>query len=165
MLKIVYLRKPYGNCIENVNSKQNLESDLAIRTFYKFGNYSLKNCFLTCLNDFLNFCCNVSLQQFRNQTGNFKNADVITIEIQSKNFWNNHTLVKSCNDDCPIECLTVDYSLTTSQASYPNNAYQNVMKTFFTYRIGQAPNYYNFTDFTDLERKTLAVNIFYRVNK
>ena len=160
-----YFRKPYGTCVKDIKSYQSLESVLARRSFSlnTLHKYSQKHCMQLCLNDFLVLTKNVTLDMFQDETKPYKSATAVFREIGTEKFWNNHILVAKCLKDCPIECHTSFYTLATSQASYSNALYQNYVKVFYDYTNKKALATHNFTDWTDMDKKTLSVNIFYRV--
>jgi len=57
---------------------------------------------------------------------------------------------------CPKECQAVEYTLSSSQAVYPTQAYEGFMKQFFKNRNGS-----KFSSCTDFRASGLAVNLYY----
>ena len=79
-------------------------------------------------------------------------------------FYDDSTSVLSCLAQCPIECHLVEYSLSSSHAEYPTDAYKRILEDFL-----KTPTIYNlkplkFSNITELEKKILSVNVFYKVS-
>ncbi len=144
-------RRPYSNCVSDSASESDLESSVAKRSFLR-NNFKYKQvvCFETCQNDYVQKVCSADMNK------ELTVDDQICIAMSVFDFYENSSLTSLCRQQCPLDCRFVDYSLSSSQARYPTDAYRRTLKNFFAVSQRNATN--NFTD-------ALSVNIFYKVRK
>ena len=89
----------------------------------------------------------------------------VCIDNITRIFYDDSTSVLSCLAQCPIECHLVEYSLSSSHAEYPTDAYKRILKDFLTTpTISNNPELFNVSNITELEKKILSVNVFYKVS-
>lgn len=65
---------------------------------------------------------------------------------------------KDCFNECPQECNSVEFSLTTSQSDFPSPFYANLLIR----NNNRVPNYRrNLTSFDYIKKTVMKVNIYY----
>ena len=153
------------NCIENVTSTTEFDSDFYRETIRKFKIYSQKYCVLVCYNQFIFEKCNASITDLNNFQMN-RNLDLnatICFTTKTVDFYSNSSLVSNCYSKCPQECDTVNYDLQISFADYPTQFYSTLIKSYFAYWNNYYPRiFYNFTDHAELKKNILAINLYFQ---
>jgi hypothetical protein len=68
-----------------------------------------------------------------------------------------------CFTECPVECQTISYGLTTSQLIYPSLSYSELLKKYQDYLniVSKGSINRNFNDYNLIRQSTLAVNIYF----
>lgn len=88
---------------------------------------------------------------------NYSYKGIQCVQEKSHEFYQNTTRTQMCIKNCPIECNSVKYTLSVSQAAYPSDYYARFMQVYL--------NQTNATsmDFTDMTKTNLAINLFFQV--
>jgi hypothetical protein len=118
------LPSPHGNCVD-VNSK-NFKSMLVDYILNDFGyNYSQTYCFSLCQQlEIINKCNCSDLRRpvFKNNTNYCNDFSTSICIINVLDSFNSNQTTK-CNELCPFECESVEYSTSSNKALYPNKFY------------------------------------------
>ena len=160
--RITKIRKPYGQCTPDLNSIDAYPSANYLTTFQIYDLYRQKDCFNTCFQKHLiNVlgCYSASSPYLKNTT-----TPACLQGLQLYNSLLEFTLFfirdvgEKCSD-CPLECESEYYTLTTSSLDYPTAIYAKMLanQTVIVRRFkNAAPTY-------DQLRKSIAlVNINYK---
>ena len=130
-LKIQKIYKPFGECTEDLVSRDSYDSDLYRTTFDIYARYRQKDCMntcaqvqiahlLNCYSTLLPYYSNSSVQPCLNIL-DIKKAFVLISQF----FFGDST--PDCIDKCPLECDSETYSVTTSFLSYPTKVYADLL--------------------------------------
>lgn len=125
------LEKPYGNCLKDINSNSKFDSEI-FRYIVQTLNvtYSQKYCFSLCQQRetmAICNCSNIELPIFKNGTKYCIPFHDCMVNVFA-NF--NKTQSDRCAAECPYECDSVQYSVTSLSSLYPTPFYlKNVLKS------------------------------------
>jgi hypothetical protein len=73
--------------------------------------------------------------------------------------FNSSKMNEQCFANCPLECDSVEFELTTSQSNWPSTFYGNLL--IHDSRIHLSNYTRNFTSIDNIKRSSLAVNVYY----
>lgn len=135
-------------------------TDISKKTMSRYNKYSTYNCEQLCLNEYVLKKTSHNMQQFRNPSEIVSIDNLYGIIGEIQEFYKQQNETQYCKQQCPMACDFKEYSTTTAHALYPSVFHQELIRTFFKNRNGTTLHNYNFTD---LEKTSLAVNIFYKV--
>lgn len=138
-----------------------MTTDISKRTILRHNKYSTYNYEHFCLNDYILKESMHNMQQFRNASEIVIIDDLYGFIGEIETFYTRQNETQYCKQQCPMACDFKEYSTTTAHALYPLVFHQEMIRKFFEIRNGTTLHNYNFTD---LEKTSLAVNIFYKVN-
>jgi hypothetical protein len=153
------ISRPTSKCIENTKSIDSYDSYLFKQIIKSRSRYRYTDC--------LDLCFQLNVEQvckcFDAQYGNFSskyqpclNDEQIACVDAYYDLYLNNKLASKC--DCPIECVTTSYYLTTSIAEFPTKSYANLLSK--NPKILKLFNKKNIT-FEELRKRVLSVNVFY----
>lgn len=118
---------PYSNCIKNLTSKNELDTDLYKKTVGKNRLYSRKFCIWYCYQKYIFENCQCFDIQFSSYDDTMPcRTDKLNciFEYFSKFYTNK---ISECFKECPDECELIKFDLTTSVSSYPSKFYAELM--------------------------------------
>ena len=159
--RIQKIQKPYGECTPGLTSFDSYPSELYRLTFEIYNQYRQKDCFNTCFqqNLILNMSCySASFPYLANTT---TPACLQGIELfQSLSYFTAFyiTYVATHCGECPIECDSEFYTLTTSHLTYPTPIYAQMLanQSQILSRFNNVPPTY-----AQLKQSIASVNINY----
>lgn len=123
------LEKPYGNCLKDTTNTSKFNSIYFRHMVENLAKYNQEYCLLICEQDLINKKCNCTnellpafqkLDFCENETQILCMADILDKFGES-------SLVFDCQTDCPIECDSIEYKVTSYRALYPNEFYTNAL--------------------------------------
>jgi hypothetical protein len=161
------LDAPYSDCIKNAKSSSSYDS-----FFYKamfdslnFTTYRQKSCFRICLQEFIKNECDCvdgslpNIWKLDNQSFpvcfTIKSLECVA---QSRIEFFKRSDSESCTD-CPLECESVNYQLSSSNSRYPTLYYLTYLRKY-TNLITRFPNPNSVSD-NQITKSTVLVNVFY----
>ena len=128
--RIQKIRQPYGQCTPGLTALDSFPTDLYRLTFEIYNQYRQKDCFNTCFQQFLvaNLSCySLSFPYLKNTS--------IPACLQGMDLFNSlyffsmffiSDVATHCVD-CPLECSSEFYTLTTASLDYPTSIYAQML--------------------------------------
>ena len=144
------ISSPYGSCMAE-NFSSNLH-DHIVNTLNI--TYSQEYCFSLCIQKQIILNCSCAsdyLPKFNNTSSCNSATDAFCFNILINNFGDNN---KYCNDECPFECNSIGFEITTNYGLYPTNKYADML-TKNLYNKGIVVNN------TDVAKSFAKFNVYY----
>ena len=128
--RIQKIRQPYGQCTPDLTALDSFPTDLYRLTFEIYSQYRQKDCFNTCFQQFLvaNLSCySLTFPYLKNTS--------IPACLQGMDLFNSlyffsmffiSDVATQCMD-CPLECASESYTLTTASLGYPTPVYAQML--------------------------------------
>ena len=125
------LPKPYSDCTDNLDKINSFNSEL-FRTIIKSNNiYRRSDCFNLCYQKKLLDqcgCYDASVQPLNANDDRICANEKQTLCLYSVfDYFTKKGFNELCSNDCPVECHSTQYSLSTSSLLYPSRAYAHNM--------------------------------------
>jgi hypothetical protein len=117
--------KPYSECID-LNSIDSFDSHLYRVIYDSNQTYRQLDCFDLCYQQLLIQTCNCYLNNFNKLNGNVPCLDMFQMNCSLftwYEFLEKDYITKKCIQECPLECYSINYQITTSFTSYPTYNY------------------------------------------
>lgn len=149
------LPKPFGNCIENVESLNGFNSDFYRLTVQNMNKYEQKYCLQFCYQSYLISKCNCYDVTFPNLNATPCQLDeCVTSTFNS--FYSSDLSLK-CFDSCPPECNSIEYNFQLSHSDFPSPYYSNILIKYDKMNR----SFRNYTTYNEVRSSVLAVNVYY----
>ena len=151
------LSSPYGNCLSDVSTNSTFSStsfDYIVRVLNIA--YTQEYCYSICLESKIVDACgcnswyspsygNQPLCSYTDNCWKFINYLVTR---------NNLTVINDCVSQCPLECNSVDYGISTSNLKFPNRYYRTLLAQTSAIKSANI-------SLSDISDSVLRLNIFY----
>ena len=127
------LSSPYSNCITDLTSGQNFGSVLSsYMTASGISTYDQPSCIQLCYQTVVQSNCNCYDPKYPSlgsmNTKCLSNSQVECVKNATDSvFSQGGSYLGICGFDCPIECNTIDYFLSSSSAYYPSQYYVSIL--------------------------------------
>lgn len=157
--KQIIKRQPYNGCILDTLSPDSYDSHYYKSTFSLNKIYQQNFCVQLCIQEYFFQSCNCSIisKPILNKNNICSSPKELECILYANIKFNNESLIKDCYDNCPQECETISYDLTTSYADYPSPFYAELIMNFQQDRNKTV----TFSNITQLKESSLAVNIYF----
>ena len=159
--RIRKMERPYGECTPDLTAAHSHPTYLYRATFQIYGRYRQKDCFNTCFQEALlakRGCYFVAYAYLSNSSAKacLLGLDLFRSLAYFTEFYI-EDIAQKCSD-CPLECESEFYSLTTSSLDYPTRVYAEMLAS-------QTPILNRFKNkrptYGQLKRSIVSVNINY----
>ena len=162
-LRIHKINKPYGECTKSLLSIDSYDSYLYRITFETFNQtYQQNDCLNMCLQEEIvsSLGCYSTFFPYSSTTVEpcLEKSQITFVFLIINTFYNGEN-INQCLDDCPLECESESYSITSSFQDYPSEIYANFLsnqKPILERYGNQTPSY------SDLKSSFLKLNINYQ---
>jgi hypothetical protein len=157
--------KPYSNCIENTYSESSFDSELYKQTVKVSKNYRQKYCLQLCSQRYLIIncgCYDANLPSLNYSVPCISLSNLTCGYFYYVQF-HEEGYSAECFAECPVECQSISYGLTTSQLIYPSMSYSTLLSQYQSY-LDIAYNgsiQREFKDYETIRKSSLAVNIYF----
>ena len=158
------LENPYNDCKANLNKPDAFDSDFYRDTFKIYKTYTQNYCFDICfISNSLKECnCSIVFSLLTNPCNTLEKLECFNnnlIKLMDK-------ISAICSPKCPLECESIDYSLSVSHSYFSSPDYFKFLKTkqIFQSLLNNSSNYCNNSVEIENEviRKSIVeVNVFY----
>jgi len=148
--------KPYSDCIE-LDSIDSFDSDLFRVTYGLNKTYLQNNCLHLCFQKIVIQTCSCFLSIFNKLNGTIQCLN------QSQLFCADKALtiydLNDCIQNCPLECYSTNYQITTTFSNYPTNNYAK--NSLMTNPIITSKFQNETLTFDLIKQSVLSLNIYY----
>lgn len=151
----------YSNCVKNSRSPDSYNSFFYKATFtvLKMKVYRQKICLRLCLQDYILKnckCLDGSLPNIYQNQSICESLLSLECVVRSRGDYFNSISLSSCSQ-CPLECDSYNFKLTTSSSRYPTRYYRNYLSihTDIMDRFPQG------TGRDEITKSTVLINVFY----
>jgi hypothetical protein len=156
------LDKPYSDCIKNTNSPDGFDSVFYKAMFNQLNmtTYRQKNCVRLCLQEFIMNqckCVDAGLPNIWN-VSICASLDSLDCIAQSRVDYFKNAQSSSC-PQCPLECFSVNYYVSSSNSRYPTAYYTNYLR-FKTDLVSRFPKTTIVSD-NHIQKNIVIFNVFY----
>ena len=128
---VTKLEKPYGNCLKDATNSSKFGSIYFKHMVSKLDlRYNQEYCLLICEQNLINTQCNCTnelLPTFKDKLEICENETQILCMAEILDKFGETSLVFDCQAECPIECDSIEYKVTSYRALYPNEFYTNAL--------------------------------------
>lgn len=161
---IYKVERPYSDCVRDLTSLNSYDSELYRKVIQSGKEYRQKDCFGLCFQKYLLNECKCqesSFIKYSDRKSCFWNLSDLICNYEKYLKFFSKDVRQECSDECPLECDSVSYSLSSSYLSYPTRAYSDIllndpkMQAKFTQ--------FNYSLFTHerLKENILSLNVYY----
>lgn len=154
--------KPYSDCIVDIESKDSFNSGIYQTTVLMNQKYSQKVCLMLCYQRYLIQKCGCYDSKIVNFQQNVKPCDDTAILLcayhENVKFYNS-SYNKNCFYECPQECDSVEYALSSSHSDFPSPFYANILIKKFNKSSSQFRR--NFTRYENIKKSVAKINIYF----
>ena len=153
------LSSPYGNCLMDTSKTSSFASQSA--SFNYIVNtlgvtYEQGYCYLLCLQtQIIQKCnCQAGVLPYYGNTTTCLTFSQINCGADLVRYFNKNGATTSCVNSCPIPCNQIEYSVSSSASSYPNNYYKSLL-------MNNSKIIASGIAYSDLKDAVLKINVFY----
>ena len=131
--KLYRLESPYSSCIKNIQSFDELDSDLyrSMFTVLNMTTYRQKTCYQLCLQNHIISSCGCAdafLPNILTNVSNCMSLRSINCITRSRTYYFEKEIKYFCEQQCPVECDSEEYDMSWSQARYPTVYQTNYLR-------------------------------------
>ena len=151
------LSSPYGNCLSDVSIASEFSSqsfDYIVKTLYVA--YTQEFCYSICLQSKIVNVCNCNawyLPSYGNQSlcSSTNECWKSTHYLVTRN---NLSIINDCVSQCPLECNSIEYEVSTSSLAFPNRYYRTLLAQTSAIKSANV-------SLDDINSSVLRFNLFY----
>ena len=159
------LSNPYSDCIKEATKIESYDSRYykAMFEILNMSAYRQKNCLRLCQQEYIKNKCNcldASLPSiYKNLSFCSSISSIECVEKQRIEYFNNENYTSLCLTDCPMECESVSYLLSTSISRYPSSYYTQYLKN----KVNISSKFVNntFANDNNITKNIVFINVFY----
>ena len=153
---------PYSKCIDNLNSFDSYNSIIYKKIFGFKKFYDYFSCKLLCFQKLVGSKCKcqhvISKQYYYENMRTCEQQDEVCALTAWFDFSANFDVINEC--DCPIECISVGYTATTSISDYPTKFYADNILSQIPLIISKFQDKSKMT-YENIRKRVVSVNVYY----
>lgn len=151
---------PYSDCIRNTCSFDSYDSDLFKKTLKTSKYYTQKNCLLICLQRHIVQNCGCYIPKIPNFDDSrvCNGHDILECGYTQYHEFYTTQLSNQCFVECPQECDSIEYDLSSSVMDFPSPFYADL---FIRKHKLFPDNYKNLTTFENIKQSVVKINIYF----